>query len=547
MRALLIWPRFPPTFWSFEGALALIGRKALVPPLGLITVAALLPADWELRLVDCNLRAPAPADWDWADLVMLSAMNVQRADFLSLIATARARGRPVVVGGPYATSVPAEAAAAGADYLVLDEAEVTLPPFLDLIAREWPAAPRPPGAPPRVFRAHGRRPDLAATPPPRFDLLDLAAYHTMAVQFSRGCPFRCEFCDITTLYGRRPRTKPPARLLAELEALYALGWRRKVLLVDDNLIGNRAAVEDLLRALYTWQEERGFPFGFWTEVSIDLAADPQLLALMRDCRFHGVFIGIETPDLPSLRHTRKHQNTRRPLAADLALIADHGMRVMASFIIGFDGEAPGAGRRILEFVEANDLPAAMVSMLHVLPQTDLWHRLEREGRLLPHLGTVNQDQAINFVPTRPAAELVAEYLDLLAALTDPARYLDLCYRCCLRLRRAPRAAAPARISRRRTAGERRAARRETLMDLRGLLRLCWRQGVRRNTRWHFWGYLIDMARRNPAVLVDYLAVCSHNEHFLIYLGQVRCALEAQLPGLPRDFSGAGAGHASTGG
>lgn len=303
MRALLIYPLFPPTFWSYEKILELVNRKVLLPPLGLVTVAAILPQTWEFKLVDRNIRSVTEAEWDWAEMVILSGMIVQRGDLLAHIQEAKKRGKSVAVGGPYATSVPDEVQGAGADFLILDEGELTIPMFLEALQR---------GETQGIFRTL-EKPDVNITPVPRYDLLELESYDSMSIQFSRGCPFQCEFCDIIVLYGRKPRTKSPAQLLKELDYLYELGWRRSVFMVDDNFIGNKRNVKLLLKELKIWQAEHQYPFRFNTEASVDLADDSELMELMLECNFDAVFLGIETPDEDSLEFTKKFQNTRSPL------------------------------------------------------------------------------------------------------------------------------------------------------------------------------------------------------------------------------------------
>ncbi|MBF2097313.1 MAG: B12-binding domain-containing radical SAM protein, partial [Gloeomargaritaceae cyanobacterium C42_A2020_066] len=298
MRVLLVYPRFPKTFWSYEKILELVNRKVLLPPLGLITVAAILPQDWEFKLVDRNIRAVTDEEWAWADLVICSAMIVQKQDLLDQIQEAKRHGKPVAVGGPYPTSMPEDMEVADVEYLILDEGEITLPLFVEAVS-----AGRPRGR----FTAEGVKPDVTQTPIPRYDLLEMNAYDSMSVQFSRGCPFQCEFCDIIVLYGRKPRTKTPAQLLAELQALYDLGWRGGVFMVDDNFIGNKRNVKLLLKDLQVWQAERGYPFRFDTEASLDLAQDDELIDLMLACNFAAVFMGIETPDTDSLQLTKKFQ------------------------------------------------------------------------------------------------------------------------------------------------------------------------------------------------------------------------------------------------
>lgn len=504
MRVLLLYPEFPKSFWSFEKALELVDRKAMMPPLGLITVAALLPQEWEFRLIDRNVEAMSRADWEWADLVILSAMIVQKQDFLNLIQLSKRYGKRVAVGGPYATAVPQEAQAAGADYLILDEGEITLPLFVEAIQQ---------GQPSGVFRANGNRPDVTTTPVPRFDLLKLDAYDNMAVQFSRGCPFQCEFCDIIVLYGRKPRTKTPAQLLAELDALYELGWRRSIFMVDDNFIGNKRNVKLLLQELKGWLVAHQYPFHFNTEASVDLANDPELMDLMVECNFNAVFLGIETPDEESLSLTQKHQNTRNSLTDAVDKITRAGLRVMAGFIIGFDGEKPGAGDRIVRFVEQTAIPIALFSMLQALPDTALWHRLTKEGRLREAVNDINQTSLINFVPTRPLEDIAREYVAAFWQLYDPLNYLERTHRHFLKLG-APKA--PSRL------------RKVNWVSIRALAIVIWRQGILRKTRWKFWLNLISILRHNPAVWEHYLTVCALSEHFLEYRQIVRQEIEAQL-------------------
>ncbi|MEK0195789.1 B12-binding domain-containing radical SAM protein, partial [Microcoleus anatoxicus] len=268
MNVLLVYPQFPKSFWSFEKTLALLNRSAMLPPLGLVTVAAILPQDWQFKLVDRNVRPVTEDEWAWTDLVILSAMIVQKEDLLIQIREAKQRNKQVAVGGPYPTALPDEAKMAGADYLILDEGEITLPLFVEAIAN---------GVTSGIFRAGGERPDVTGTPIPRFDLLEFEAYAEMSVQFSRGCPFQCEFCDIIVLYGRKPRTKKPEQIIAELDRLYELGWRRSIFMVDDNFIGNKRNVKLFLKELLPWMVEHQYPFSFATEASVDLANDQELM------------------------------------------------------------------------------------------------------------------------------------------------------------------------------------------------------------------------------------------------------------------------------
>nr|VFJ55642.1 MAG: Radical SAM superfamily enzyme YgiQ, UPF0313 family [Candidatus Kentron sp. FW] len=484
MKALLIYPRFPSSIWSFEIAVAFVNRKVLLPPLSLATVAALLPEDWELKLVDTNIRAVTQDEWAWADIVLLSAMNVQRYHLDQQITLAREHGKPVVVGGPYATSQPEAVRAMGANFLVLDEGELTIPPFIEALSG---------GITSGTFMANGKKPSLTQTPIPRFELLDLDAYDTMSIQFSRGCPFLCEFCDITSLYGRRPRTKSPAQMLAELERLRELGWARSIFIVDDNFIGDRRQTIKLLNALHAWQHRQPFPYSFLTQVSVDLAKDTELLKLMVDCRFSSVFLGIETPDEMSLASTRKKQNLCGSLVESVDTITRAGLLPMAGFIIGFDGEKSGAGRRIETLVEQTAIPIVMLSMLQALPRTALWHRLESEGRLLPdaHAADVNQTTLMNFKPSRPIAEIAIEYVESFHRLYDPSTYLHRVYQCCLKVAPPPRWEPPPDT--RATFGlPSRGKLTDIVVTVRTFVTIIWRQGIRRSGRWAFWHYGIKI-------------------------------------------------------
>lgn len=504
MRALLIYPVFPQTFWSYDKILELVDRKVLLPPLGMLTVAGILPQEWEFKLVDRNIRKVTEAEWEWAELVVFSAMIVQKQDLLEQIQEAKRRDKLVAVGGPYSTSLPLEPKGAGADFLILDEGELTLPMFVEALAR---------GETSGVFRAT-EKPDVTTTPIPRYDLLELDAYDSMSVQFSRGCPFQCEFCDIIVLYGRKPRTKEPAQLLRELDYLYELGWRRSVFMVDDNFIGNKRNVKLFLKELKTWQEEHQYPFDFNTEASVDLAADAELMELMVQCNFNAVFLGIETPDESSLQMTKKFQNTRSSLADTVDTMIKAGLRPMAGFIIGFDGEKTGAGQRIIDFVEEAAIPTAMFGMLQALPLTALWTRLEKENRLRDsNQQDINQTTLMNFVPTRPIEAIAQEYIQAFWTLYEPKTYLDRVYRCFLKLGTSQHESAFVMPN---------------WVDIRALAIVIWRQGFKRNTRWKFWHHLFGIFRHNPGVWEHYLTMCAHNEHFLEYRQIVKDEIEAQL-------------------
>ncbi|MBI2835167.1 MAG: B12-binding domain-containing radical SAM protein [Acidobacteria bacterium] len=406
--ALLVYPEYPrTTYWSFSGTMSYIGKRAALPPLGLITVASLLPDHYDARLVDMNIEPLTDEHLAWADVIFTSTMIVQEPSLLDVIRRANRAGVPVVAGGPHPSSVGERLD--GAAHLIVGEAEGVLPRFIADFDRN---------AAERVYRASGF-PDVSAAPVPRFDLLDLSAYGSMAVQYSRGCPFQCEFCDIWQLYGRRPRVKDPAQMLGELEALYDRGWRGSVFVVDDNFIGNPRQVKRFLPELEAWQIAHGFPFALYTEASVNLAQDREILARMRDSGFNMVFLGIETPSRESLIETKKLQNVRGDLLEHVETIQRHGLEVAGGFIVGFDHDTEDIFERQARFIEAAGIPLAMVGILGPLPGTELHRRLHREGRLLGESdGNNTHAFSPTFVPRMSVELLTAGYKGLIETLYD---------------------------------------------------------------------------------------------------------------------------------
>ncbi|MBI4869432.1 MAG: B12-binding domain-containing radical SAM protein [Candidatus Wallbacteria bacterium] len=411
-KILLVHPGHTTSYWGFQYSLPLFGKKAMHPPLGLITAAALLPRDWELRLVDMNIEPLSDEQILWSDMVFTGGMTSQADSLFALLDRCAALGRPTVVGGPLGSGQP-ERLAGKPTYAVLDEAEITLPRFLADLER---------GDPQPIYRS-AEKPAVTDSPLPRFDLLKLNAYGVMDVQFSRGCPFNCEFCDIIALYGRVPRAKTTAQTLAELQALYDLGYRGPLFLVDDNFIGNKKAVRALLEALVPWAEEREHPFYLITEASLNLAEDGPLLDAMRRAGFKRVFLGIETPSLEGLKETQKLQNTRRDMVEAVHDILDHGIEVTAGFIVGFDSDGPDIFERQIAFIREAAIPWAMSGVLAAPPSTQLWARLEKEGRLLGfHVG--DQFGRTNFVTRMDPDVLMHGYRSILATVYAPATYFD---------------------------------------------------------------------------------------------------------------------------
>ncbi len=414
-KIVMIYPEIPTTYWSFKYILRFLGKKAMIPPLGLITVASMLPDDYEVKVIDMNISRLSLNDIEEADLVFISAMIVQKRSFADVVSLCNKVGTPVVAGGPYPISFYDKIE--GVDYFVLDEAEVTLPEFLRDIED---------GCPKSIYRGE-RKPDLTKTPPPRFDLIDVKAYILMPLQYSRGCPFNCEFCDIIEMFGRTPRTKLPEQFVNEMEAVYKTGFRGSLFIVDDNFVGNKQKVKALLRRIIEWQRDYRYPFTFSTEASIDLAQDDELLDLMVKAGFTMVFVGIETPDEETLAVIQKKQNLRTSISKSVMKIQQHGIEVTGGFIIGFDTDPDDIFDRQINFIQKTGIPVAMVGLLTVLPNTQLFRRLKKEGRtVVDSSGNNTHNLSINFVSCMPQEVLLDGYKRVISELYTPGRYFERC-------------------------------------------------------------------------------------------------------------------------
>jgi radical SAM superfamily enzyme YgiQ (UPF0313 family) len=409
MRVLLINPEFPETYWSFRHALPFEGKRCAFPPLGLLTVSALLPPDWEQRLIDLNVESLKNSDIEWADMVFATAMLVQKDSLREIVKLCKSLGKRIVLGGPYVTSTIE--GLPDADHIFLGEAETTLPQFIQDLAA---------GVPKRTYKA-AERPPLAVTPIANFQLANLKRYSAMCVQYSRGCPFSCEFCDIIEIYGRVPRTKSIQQMLAEFDALRDLGWRGTVFIVDDNFIGNKKNVRLLLPAIAEWQKRNGYPFSLLTESSVNLADDEPLLKEMREAGFRRVFLGIETPVEESLKEAQKSQN-RGNLLDSVKRIQSYGMEVMAGFIVGFDNDPDDVFERQIDFIRESAIPLAMVGLLNALPETQLWKRLEREGRLWGEASGNNTRSYLNFETRMDPVVLIKGYQSIMKTIYAPREY-----------------------------------------------------------------------------------------------------------------------------
>jgi radical SAM superfamily enzyme YgiQ (UPF0313 family) len=413
MNILLICPEYPDTFWSFKHALRFVSKKAGQPPLGLLTVAALLPEDWHKKLVDLNLAPLTDEELRWADYVFLGGMSVQAASAREVIARCNEMGTKIVAGGPLFTARHEEFS--GVDHFVLNEAELTLPPFLDDLRRGQPKA----------IYTTTEWADLTTTPLPLWELIDSRQYATMNVQYSRGCPYDCEFCDITVLYGRQPRTKSASQVIAELNALYQYGWRGHVFFVDDNFIGNRTKLKkEILPGVIRWMEVARHPFSFGTEASLNLSDDPELIELMARAGFEEVFIGIESPNAGSLEECKKITNKGRDMIASVKTLQKGGLQVQGGFIVGFDHDPPSIFENMISFIRESGIVVAMVGLLNAPIRTRLHDRLGKEERLLKVFSGDNTDFSMNFIPRMNHQVLQDGYRQVLATIYAPRAYYE---------------------------------------------------------------------------------------------------------------------------
>ena len=499
-KVLLVNPQFNgDSFWAYKPTCELIGKSYPTPSLGLITVAALLPAEWNLRLIDRNVEESEEsfdALLQWADLVLAGGMLWQQRDLFAVIERARAAGKPIAVGGPDVSSSPQ--IYERANFRIVGEAEGCIADFI----AAWRRGERE-----GEFRAPLHSIDVTTTPAPRFDLLDLSRYAEITVQFSRGCPFRCEFCDIIELYGHKPRTKAAPQMLAELQRLYDLGYRGAVEFSDDNLIGNKKAVKAFLPELIGWQKAHGYPFEFATEASLNLADDDALLALMRDANFIAVFIGIESPDPVVLAATQKKQNIHRDIAESVHRIQRVGIFVAAGFIVGFDSERTRVSETMIELIEEAAIPICMVGLLYALPNTQLTRRLEKEGRLAPQHHLASQarlpDQfasGLNFQTLRPRHEVLQDYRAVVEYVYRPDVYFA-------RIRRAVDHLDCSGVNGRLHPGA-------LLRGLRQLARLAWSVCIRRrDLAADFLRLAIYILRHNPRALRSGIYMAGLFAHF----------------------------------
>jgi len=481
MNILLIYPKFPDTFWSFSYALRFIGKKSAFPPLGLITVAALLPGQFQMRLVDLNVDGLTDDDLAWADMAFISAMAVQRKSAIYVID--RCKGLKIVAGGPLFTAEPN--AFGQVDYLVLGEAEVTLPAFIADLKN---------GCPKKIYNADGY-PDMHQTPVPLWDLIPMRRYASLNIQYSRGCPFNCEFCNITALFGRTPRIKTPQQVVAELDVIYQAGWRGNIFFVDDNFIGNKRSLkEHLLPALIKWRKNKKGCV-FFTEASINLADDPELMAMMAEAGFDSVFIGIETPDANSLTECCKTHNKNRDLLQDVKKIHRSGLQVMGGFIVGFDSDPPSIFQRQIDFIQKSGIVTAMVGMLQAPPGTRLFERLAREHRVCTEFSGDNVDGRTNIIPAMGLDKLIDGYRTIMQQIYSPRKYYQRVRRILKELK-GPAATTPVNWQR-----------------ILAFWRACLRLGVLGKERFQYWRLLTWTLARRPKLLPLAVTLAIYGYHY----------------------------------
>jgi radical SAM superfamily enzyme YgiQ (UPF0313 family) len=486
LKILFVYPAYPDTFWSFRYALKVIRKKAAYPPLGLLTVASMLPYQWKKKLVDLNVSPLTDAQIKWADYVFISGMVVQRDSAREVIARCNKLKAKVVAGGPLFTTEYDEFS--GVDHFVLNEAEVTLKAFLTDLAN---------GTPKHIYTAD-ERPDITQTPVPMWSLIKKSKYSAMNIQYSRGCPFNCEFCDIVILNGRVPRTKTSDQVIAELEALYKSGWRESILVVDDNFIGNKNKLkEEILPAITAWGEKHGFPYTFQTETSVNLADDEELMNMMVEAGFNKVFVGIESPNEDSLVECSKSQNTKRDLVAAVQTLHRHGLEVMGGFIVGFDNDPASIFKNQISFIQKSGVVTAMVGLLNAPRGTRLYQRLVKENRLVKGFSGDNTDFSLNFIPKMDVGKLTAGYKQILNTIYSPKQYYE-------RIRTFIKEYKP--VNKRKIP-------RIHLYQVRAFFSIVWLLGIVDKGRHHFWRLVISTLMKQPKSIALTFGYALYGLHF----------------------------------
>jgi radical SAM superfamily enzyme YgiQ (UPF0313 family) len=486
LKILFIYPQYPVTFWSFTHALKFISKKAAFPPLGLLTVAAMLPKEWEKKLVDLNERALSDKDIKWADYVFISAMAVQKESAQKVISRCKRIGAKIVAGGPLFTTE--HEAFDMVDHLVLNEAEITLAPFLEDLKS---------GHAKHIYTAQ-EFPDINNTPIPSWELIKTKKYSSLSMQYSRGCPFDCEFCDIVVLNGHNPRTKDKENILKELEAIYNLGWRHSVFIVDDNFIGNKRKLKtEILPAIIDWMKQKKYPFSFVTEASINLTDDEELVTLMVKAGFDTVFIGIETPDEASLAECGKSQNKNRDMVAAVKKLQNFGLQVSGGFIVGFDNDPISIFENQINFIQKSGIVTAMVGLLNAPTGTRLYKRLKKENRLTTSFTGNNTDFSMNFIPKMNYDTLIKGYKNILHTIYSPKKYLE-------RVKNFLREYKPQATGK---------AHRMPPEYIKAFFQAIWILGIKEKGRRYYWQLLVWTLFRRPRSFVMSITLAIYGFHF----------------------------------
>lgn len=488
MKALLIYPEYPATFWSFKHALPFINKKVSLPPLGLLTVASLLPKEWEKKLIDLNAYELRDKDIEWADYVFISGMVVQRKSAKEVIERAKSFGKFIVAGGPLFTNEYSDFE--NADCFVLNEGEVTIPLFLKDLENKTLK---------RIYTSEVK-PDLANTPVPDWSLINKNDYSSLSMQISRGCPFSCEFCDIIIMNGRVPRLKSPEQVINEMDALYNYGWRGGVFIVDDNFIGNKIGAAKILQKIVEWMDEKNKPFTLFTEASINLADDEKLLKLMQKANFDSVFVGIETPEEQGLLSCGKLHNTNKNLVEKVKIIQRSGLEVQGGFILGFDTDTPNTFDNMISFIQKSGIVTAMVGLLHAIPETQLYKRLNKEKRILDIPSGDNTDFSLNFIPEMNIDSLMAGYKKVLNTIFAPKYYYK---RIITYLKEYNKIAVNAKLSLR--------------IQLKALSKAIWKIGITGKGKFHFWKLMLWTVIRKPFLLSEAVTHSIYGYHYRMVL------------------------------
>jgi len=502
LKILLVYPQYPDTFWSFRHALKFIFKKAAFPPLGLLTVAAMLPGEWEKKLVDLNTTALTDKDISWADYVFLSAMVAQQNSAREVIDRCKKLGTKIVAGGPFFNPRYEEWGFDDIDHLISGETEDILPLFVEDLEK---------GCARHIYKSD-EFPDIRRTPVPLWSLVDRKKYLSMSIQYSRGCPFNCEFCDIVILNGHRPRTKDKSQVIAELDALYDIGWREGVFFVDDNFIGNKRKLKsEILPAIIRWMEEKKHPFSFYTEASINLADDEELMRLMTAAGFDMVFVGIESPNEESLVECNKLQNNKRDLLAAIKKMHNYGLQVHGGFIVGFDSDPLSIFKSQIDFIQKSGIVMAMVGVLMAPPGTRLYKRLKNENRILPEVSGDNTDGSTNLIPKMGREALASGYKHVVDTIYAPKQYYER-IRTFLREYR-PGGKGVVKVS---------------LVNLVAFIRSIWALGFKEKGRIHYWKLVAWTLLKKPKTFPLSMALAIEGFHFRKVAENVRVSLASDI-------------------